>query len=226
MSSASAAFPNPEQHGLPGAVDAASHEAVAEGYPHHEIGNLGLPHRKVLMWAFLGSDCMFFGTLIATYLAYKGKSLVGPYPRDILNIPVTSASTFVLLMSSLLMVLTLAAAQRGDLKRFRLWCGGTALLGLIFLGFQVYEFHEFVHAGLTLSRSLFGSTFFVLTGTHGTHVLFGVIWLASLFFYSFRPGGVTAARAGDVEIAGLYWHFVDIVWIVIFTVVYLVEFVS
>ena len=130
-------------------------------------------------------------------------------------------------MSSLFMVLTLAAAQRNDIGKFRLWCGGTVLAGVIFLGFQVYEFHEFVyHYGLTLSRNLFGSTFFVLPGTHGTHVLFGVLWLLSLFLYSFRPGAVTAEKAGDVEIAGLYWHFVDIVWIVIFTVIYLVEFVS
>lgn len=222
----SAAIPHPEHGGIPVAPDAASHAAVPHGYPHHEEGSLGLPHRKVLMWAFLGSDCVFFGSLIATYLAYKGKSLVGPYPKDILDIPITSASTFVLLLSSLFMVLCLAAIQRGDLGKFRLWCGATALAGIVFLGFQVYEFHHFVHNGLTLSRSLFGSTFFVLTGTHGTHVLFGVLWLASLYFYSFRPGGVTAERAGDVEIAGLYWHFVDIVWIVIFTVIYLVEFVS
>lgn len=213
--SATSAHHHPE-HG-------ASDHALT-GFPHHELGSAGLPHRKILMWTFLASDCMFFGSLIATYLAYKGKSLLGPYPSDILNIPVTSASTFVLLMSSLLMVLTLSAIQRGDLRKFRQWCFGTVLCGVIFLGFQVYEFHEFVVHGLTLSRSLFGSTFFVLTGTHGTHVLFGVIWLLSLLIYSYR-GGVTPERAGDVEIAGLYWHFVDIVWIVIFTVIYLVEFI-
>ncbi|HXE73202.1 MAG TPA: cytochrome c oxidase subunit 3 [Candidatus Nitrosotenuis sp.] len=191
----------------------------------HEWGSTGLPHRKVLMWAFLGSDCMFFGSLIATYLAYKGKSLAGPYPHQILNIPVTSTSTFVLLCSSFLMVLALAAIQHNDLKKFRTWCFGTAFFGLIFLGFQVFEFTEFYHHGLSLSRNLFGSTFFVLTGTHGCHVAVGVIWLLSLFAYSFT-GKLDSSRSLDVEIAGLYWHFVDIVWIVIFTVVYLVEFVS
>jgi heme/copper-type cytochrome/quinol oxidase subunit 3 len=99
------------------------------------------------------------------------------------------------------------------------------LFGSTFLSFQVYEFAHFAHAGLSLQGSLFGSSFFTLTGMHGIHVTMGVIWLLSLQLYSFR-GGVTAARALDVEIAGLYWHFVDIVWIAIFTIVYLMEFIA
>ena len=172
-------------------------------------------------WVFLGSECFFFGTLVATYLAYKGRSVVGPAPHEILNIPVTSVSTFDLLMSSLLMVLALAAVQRGDRRQARLWLFGTAFFGLIFLGFQAYEFTEFVHEGFTLQQNLFGSTFFVLTGLHGTHVAIGVLWLLSLWVLALR-GRLGAADAVKVEIAGLYWHFVDVVWIAIFTLVYLI----
>lgn len=190
----------------------------------HEMGCTGLPHRKIMMWAFLASDCMFFGSLISTYLVYRGHSTAHPLPEDIFDIPLTSTSSFILLLSSWLMVLALSAVQKGNIWQFRLWTLGVAFFGSIFLGFQVYEFSHFVHAGLTLKQNLFGTTFFVLTGTHGCHVAIGVLWLMSLFFYSF-VGGVTKERALDVEIAGLYWHFVDIVWIVIFTAVYLLEYI-
>ena len=187
----------------------------------HQAGGLGLDHRKLALWVFLGSECFFFGTLVATYLAYKGRSVVGPAPHEILNIPLTTISTFVLLMSSLLMVLALAAAQRGDRRETRRWLLGTALLGLVFLGFQVYEFRAFVHEGLTLQQNLFGSTFFVLTGFHGAHVSVGVLWLLTLWILD-RRGRLTVGDAVKIEIAGLYWHFVDVVWIAIFTLVYLV----
>ncbi len=175
----------------------------------------------MLWWGFITSECLFFGSLITTYLVYKGQSLTGPYPHDVLNIPVTSVSTFVLLTSSLAMVLALAGIQAGNLGRFRLWMFATVLLGLTFLGFQAYEFTTFVHEGLTLQRNLFGATFFILTGFHGTHVAVGVLWLLSLFLWSFS-GGLTAENAINVEVAGLYWHFVDVVWIAIFTLVYLI----
>ena len=190
----------------------------------HEMGCTGVPHRKILMWAFLASDCMFFGSLISTYLVYRGHSTTHPLPEEIFDIPLTSTSSFVLLLSSWLMVLALSAIQKGKLWELRLWTLGVAFFGSIFLGFQVYEFSHFVQAGLTLKQNLFGTTFFVLTGTHGCHVAIGVLWLMSMFFYSFI-GGVTKERALDVEIAGLYWHFVDIVWIVIFTAVYLLEYI-
>jgi len=187
----------------------------------HQDGVTGVDHRKLGMWAFLGSECMFFGTLIAVYLAYKGRSVVGPLPHQVLNIPVTTVSTFDLLMSSLLMVLALAAIRRGDDRQTRLWLAWTALLGLIFLGFQAFEFTSFVREGLTLQQNLFGSTFFVLTGFHGGHVTLGVVWLLTLAILSLR-GRLAATDAVKVEVAGLYWHFVDIVWIAIFTLVYLI----
>jgi cytochrome c oxidase subunit 1 len=187
----------------------------------HQTGELGIDHRKLAMWTFIGSECLFFGTLIATYMAYRGRSVVGPLPHDVLDLPLTTLSTFDLLMSSLLMVLALAAVQRGDRVQSRLWLAGTVLFGLIFLGFQAYEFTHFVHQGLTLSQNLFGSTFFVLTGFHGFHVALGVAWLFSLLVLDLR-GRLDVRDAVKVEVAGLYWHFVDIVWIVIFTLVYLV----
>jgi len=188
-----------------------------------QIGAVGLDHRKMAMWAFLGSECFFFGTLIATYLAYQGRSVVGPAPHQIFNIPVTSLSTFDLLMSSLLMVLALAAVQRGDRRYASLWLFGTAFFGLIFLGFQTYEFTDFVHRGFTMQRNLFGSSFFLLTGLHGTHVAIGVFWLLNLLVLSLR-GRLAAVDALKVDIAALYWHFVDVVWIVIFTLVYLIPY--
>jgi len=187
---------------------------------HHT--STGLDSRKIGMWAFIGSECLLFGSLISTYLVYQGKSVAGPTTHEILNIPLTSVSTFVLLMSSLAMVLALAAVTRGDTLWTRVWLATTALLGLIFLSFQAYEFTTFVHEGLTLQTNLFGSTFFVLTGTHGAHVAVGVLWLLSLLVRSFQ-GKLGAEKALNVELAGLYWHFVDVVWIVIFTVVYLLQ---
>ena len=188
----------------------------------HPPTTTGLDHRKMVMWAFLGSDCLFFGSLIATYLLYKGKSLVGPYPADVFNIPYTSVSAFVLLMSSLTMVLALAAIQRGDQRGLRIWLAATALLGAIFIGGQYFEFITFYHNGLGLTTNLFGTTFYVLTGFHGAHVTFGIIILLSFLVMSFR-GRVAPEQHLNIELAGLYWHFVDVVWIVIFTVIYLVE---
>jgi len=195
--------------------------AVAHAEEHHT--STGLNSRKMVFWAFLGSECMFFGSLIGTYMVYKGKSLNGPYPHEVLNIPFTSISTFDLLMSSLTMVLALAAIQRNDLKGAKLWLAATALLGMVFVGGQVYEFTNFfVHEHLALQTNLFGSTFYVLTGFHGTHVTVGVIWLWSLFALASR-GKLSSKDSLSVEICGLYWHFVDVVWIAIFTLIYLIQ---
>ncbi len=175
------------------------------------------------MWVFLASDCLFFGSFIATYLVYRNESIVGPYPNEILDIPITSVSTFVLLMSSLAMVLALNYAQKSQLGLTRFWILAVAVLGAIFLGFQVFEFTTFVNEGLTIRSNLFGTTFFILTGFHGLHVLMGVLWLLGMAFAHFK-GALTSRSVEDLEMAGLYWHFVDIVWIVIFTVIYLIGF--
>ncbi len=184
--------------------------------------SMGLDSRKMVFWAFIGSECLLFGSLISTYLVYKGRSLVGPTPHEILNIPFTSVSTFDLLMSSLTMVLALAAVQRGDMKWAKVWIFATAFLGALFLAGQVYEFSSFAHEGLGLSTNLFGSTFYVLTGTHGAHVTVGVLWLLTHWVQALR-GRLGPGHAMTIEITGLYWHFVDVVWIVIFTLVYLIQ---
>ena len=144
-----------------------------------------------------------------------------PTPDKFFNIPFTSVTSFILLMSSLTMVLALAAIQRGDHRRFRIWLLATALFGATFIGGQVYEFTEFYRKGLHLCTNMFGTTFYVLTGLHGAHVTMGIIWLLILWGRSMQ-GQLPEEQAEAVEIAGLYWHFVDIVWIFIFTAVYLI----
>ena len=223
----------------------ASVHTHAPAPAHVHYTTTGLDNRKVAIWAFIGSECMLFASLISTYLIYKGRSRVGPFPHEpwtdpttgrvyqgILDIPVTSASTFVLLASSFAMVLALHAVQtKYEPKRTRweriagssqLWLLATALLGATFLGFQAYEFTAFVHEGLTIKTNLFGSTFFTLTGFHGAHVTAGVIWLLTLLAID-RRRNLGPADALNVDLCALYWHFVDVVWIVIFTLIYLIQ---
>ena len=223
-------------------MTSANQSMIAGG---HHYTTTGLDNRKVAIWAFIGSECMLFTSLISTYLIYKGRSLVGPFPHEawtnpqtgqafppILDIPVTSASTFVLLMSSLAMVLAHNAVVNKHVPKTttgeriigssKLWLGTTALFGLIFLMFQAYEFTSFVHEGLTIRTNLFGSSFFTLTGFHGAHVTAGVLWLLTLLAID-RRRNLGPADALNVDLAALYWHFVDVVWIVIFTLVYLIQ---
>jgi cytochrome c oxidase subunit 3/cytochrome o ubiquinol oxidase subunit 3 len=198
----------------------------------HPETSTGLDNRKLLMWLFLGSECLFFGSFIGTYLLYRNRSETPPFPADrvvdgvqytgVFDIPFTSISAFVLLMSSVSMVLALAACQRNDRRGTQVWLMCTALLGMTFLAGQAFEFTEFYHQGLTLNSNLFGTSFFVLTGFHGAHVSVGVLILLSLFVMAMR-GRLTHENALNVELAGLYWHFVDVVWIVIFTLVYLIQ---
>ena len=196
--------------------------ASAAAHDDHHYTSTGLSNLKVGFWTFIASESLFFATLISTYMVYRGRSITGPYPEEILDIPLTTISTFVLLMSSLAMVLALDGVQRGNRKLSLVWLGTVILLGAVFLGFQVYEFNHFVGQGLTIGTNVFGSSFYVLTGFHGAHVAVGIIWLSTLWILAFR-NKLPAADAMKVEIAGLYWHFVDVVWIVIFTLVYLIQ---
>jgi cytochrome c oxidase subunit 3 len=195
----------------------------------------GLDSRKLAIWTFIGSECLFFASLISNYLVQKPRSLVGPFPHEawtdpatgqvfepIIEIPLVTVGTALLLFSSLFIVLALNGAQRGNRKQLLGWLGATLFCGIFFVGMQVYEFTHFVHKGLTLQRNLFGASFFVLTGFHGTHVTIGVIWLLTMFILALR-GQLPPKRALNLEIAALYWHFVDVVWIVIFPVVYLIK---
>ena len=223
-------------------------DAHADGQGHGGGGHyttLGLDNRKVAIWTFIGSECMLFASLISTYLIYKGKSPEGPYPSEpwtnpatgqtfpaILNIPVTSFSTFVLLMSSLAMVLALSAVQNKYVPKHsasdrilgssKLWLWVTCILGITFLGCQAYEFTSFIHEGVSIRTNLFGSSFFTLTGFHGAHVTAGVIWLFTLLAIDYKRG-LNPGDSTIVDICALYWHFVDVVWIAIFTLVYLIK---
>ena len=199
-----------------GAAEAATHSAHTE---EHRTST-GISNEKLAMWVFLGSECLLFGGLISTYMFNKGRIARGPGPEDVFDIPFTSVSSFVLLMSSLTMVFAVSAIARGDLRGNRIWLATTAALGATFVAGQVYEFTAFYSEGLGFTTNLFGSAFYALTGFHGAHVTIGIIMLMSLFVMSMR-GNLTQERAETVEIIGLYWHFVDIVWIVIFTIVYL-----
>jgi heme/copper-type cytochrome/quinol oxidase subunit 3 len=204
-------------------ADMAVH-APAGAHDHdagHGHSSTGLSNNKLAMWLFLGSECLLFGGLISTYMLYRGRVAKGPTPNKVYDIPFTSVSSFVLLMSSLTMVLAVSAARRKDMRRCRVWLVTTALLGSTFVGGQVYEFTGFYRKGLGFTTSLFSSSLYTLTGFHGVHVTVGVIMLLALAFMTLR-GRIPGDKAEVVELIGLYWHFVDIVWIVIFTLVYLI----
>lgn len=200
----------------------------------HPATRTGIENKKLIMWLFLASDCMFFGTLISTHLIYRklfpsgatSPEFKSDFVQKLFDIELTSFSTFILLMSSFLMALAVSAMHKGQIASFRKNILAVIGFGLIFLGCQVFEFTHFLHAGLTPQNSVFGSTFYILTGTHGCHVAIGILWLIILYFYSFTGKMNDHDAAMNVEIAGLYWHFVDIVWIIIFTVVYLIEYLG
>jgi heme/copper-type cytochrome/quinol oxidase subunit 3 len=209
-------------------ADTAVHGSIAaeteHGAPSHATST-GVSNEKLAMWVFLGSDCLLFGALISTYLVLRHRSTSGPVelrdPANIFDIPFTSVSSFVLLFSSLTMALAVGAIHRGDVRRCRTFLLTTALLGSVFIGGQVYEFTTFVNEGLGYTTNILGSAFYTLTGFHGVHVSVGIMFLMAMFVMSFR-GKLGPDRAETVEIFGLYWHFVDIVWILIFTIVYLI----
>ena len=207
-------------------TEAAGHAPVREahaGGADHGGAHVttGLSNNKMAMWLFLGSECLLFGGLISTYMLYRGRHSEELGPDQIFDIPFTSMSSFVLLMSSLTMVLAVSSAARKDESRTNLWLVVTALLGATFVGGQVYEFTSFYREGLGFTTSLFSSSFYALTGFHGVHVTIGIIMLMALVGINKRsrmPGD----KVEVIELVGLYWHFVDVVWIVIFTLVYLI----
>jgi cytochrome c oxidase subunit 3/cytochrome o ubiquinol oxidase subunit 3 len=201
-------------------AEATTALAPAPAAGHHQTST-GISNTKLAMWVFLASDCLLFGALISTYLLLRHRSVHGLGPKDVYDIPFTSVSSFVLLMSSLTMAMAVGAIVRGDIRRNRVWLATTAFLGAVFIGGQVYEFTTFYREGLGYTTNIFGSAFYTLTGFHGVHVSVGIIMLLSLVVMSIR-GNLGPEKAETVEIIGLYWHFVDIVWILIFTIVYLI----
>lgn len=204
-------------------ADVAVTDHASDAHDDHggHVTSTGLSNNKLAMWIFLGSECLLFGGLISTYMLYRGRHSENLGPDQVWDIPFTSASSFVLLMSSLTMVLAVTAAQRKDDRNTRLWLTVTALLGSLFVAGQVYEFTTFYREGLGFTTSLFSSSFYTLTGFHGVHVSVGVIMLLATVGMILKDR-VPGDKAEVVELVGLYWHFVDIVWILIFTLVYLI----
>lgn len=199
-----------------------AHDAAVDHHGEHE--STGIDNRKLGMWVFLSSEFLFFGALISNYLLYGGRDFDSVVPREVYDIPFTSFSSFVLLMSSLTMVLAHDALARHDQAQTRTWLFATGALGAVFLGGQVFEFYEFIQVyDMTLTTNPASSSFFLLTGFHGVHVAIGVLMLFSLFGMSLRQGQLSERQGLNVELVGLYWHFVDIIWIVIFTLVYLLS---
>ena len=215
MSDATITEPSDTGHIPAGFDDGQDHS----GLPHHTT--TGLSNTKLAMWLFLGSECLLFGGLISTYMLYRNRQSNQIGPDQLWDIPFTSATSFVLLMSSLTMVMAVSAAKRKDEPLTKMWLTATALLGGLFLAGQVYEFTTFYREGLGYTTSLFSSSFYTLTGFHGVHVAVGIIMLLSLVAM-LAKGKLVGEKSETVEMIGLYWHFVDIVWILIFTLVYLI----
>lgn len=198
--------------------------AVLDHDPAHEAHHTSLPvdNRKLAIWTFIGSECLFFASLITTFVIYRDSHAKGPGPKDVFEVPLVTAGTAVLLFSSFFVVMALNGAQQGNRKKLLTWLSLTVLCGVFFVGMQVYEFTHFYHEGLHYGTNLFASSFFTLTGFHGTHVAIGTLWLGTLLKDAWK-GRIPPQKALNLEIAALYWHFVDVVWIIIFPVVYLMS---
>lgn len=173
------------------------------------------------MWVLIASECFLFGTLITNFLLNRGNVLPGTKTaHEVFNIYLTTFSTFILLMSSVAMVIALDACRKKQLKTFQLWTGMVVVGGAIFLGCQVYEFMHFYNEGYKFATNVQASAFYLLTGCHGLHVIVGTLWFATIFLTSVVKGDKWF-NPDVIETAGLYWHFVDVIWIIIFPVVYL-----
>jgi Heme/copper-type cytochrome/quinol oxidase, subunit 3 len=200
---------------------------MSESVVRHQVEaptSMKVDNRKMAIWTLIGSEVVFFSSLITTYIVMRNRSVVGPFPSQALNIPLTAFNTFVLICSSLTMVTALANTESdvdGKNRCWQCWLIATGILGIVFLTGQTIEFTLLSRQGLSLSRNLFGGTFFTLTGFHGAHVLVGVIWITIVVIRGLR-GGVARDNHLTVELVGLYWHFVDLIWIIIFTIVYLI----
>jgi cytochrome c oxidase subunit 3 len=191
-------------------------------HPAESSELMGTLRGKLGMWLFLISDALTFGALLAVYGALRTGDPNWPVPSQILGIPLTAFNTFLLICSSLTMVKALSAVRRGDQKGLTRFLFLTALGGAIFVGIQAYEWtHLMHHQEMWLRKDLFSATFFAITGFHGFHVTCGVIYLLTIWTQA-RKGIYTASNNHRVEVAGLYWHFVDLVWILVFTFVYLI----
>lgn len=199
-----------------------SSHAVDVGSSRFEPSTFQVNDKKLGMWVFLASEVMFFTGLIGSYIILRwGAASPWPVPGEVLNVPITAGNTFILICSSVTMVKAFAAIEEGDQKMLRIWLLATAFIGACFVGVQIYEYTELIHHGFLPSSGLYGSAFFTMTGFHGLHVTIGVLCILWVAMKSFR-GSYSQADHQGVEVIGLYWHFVDLVWIILFTIVYLI----
>ena len=204
-------------------MDHAGHgmDDVMQAPAEREFGT-GVYNEKVGMWVFLGSEVMFFTALIGSYIILRAAHPEAwKAPGEVLNVPVTAVNTFLLICSSVTMVKAFAAAQDGDQRMLCRWLVATVLIGSAFVGVQAFEYNQLIHHGFVPSEGLYGSTFYTMTGFHGFHVTMGVICMIFVTIKAFR-GAYTPSDHRGVEVIGLYWHFVDLVWIILFTIVYLI----
>jgi heme/copper-type cytochrome/quinol oxidase subunit 3 len=183
--------------------------------------SMGIDHGKLGMWAFLASEIVFFSALIGGFIYYRFNPTNPAVPPEGLNVILAGIGTFILIVSSLAVVLSLDALWEGNQQRFQFWLIGAMLFGATFITIQGFEWSELLEHGTTPTSDLFGTAFFVLTGFHGTHVIVGLLWLVFALLRAFR-GDFTPKKFMGIETFGLYWHFVDVVWIVLFTLIYLI----
>ncbi len=196
-----------------------AHAATADVAPAEP--GLGVYTQKLGMWVFLCSEIMFFTALIGAYIILRwGASSSWPAPSETLAIPITAFNTFVLICSSVSMVKAYVAAVHDDQPGLKKWLVTTVIGGATFVGIQAFEYRHLIEKGFVPSSSLFSSTFYTMTGFHGFHVTCGVISMAYCTIRAFQ-GKYAGGNYKGIETIGLYWHFVDLVWIILFTIVYL-----
>ncbi|MGW8704881.1 cytochrome o ubiquinol oxidase subunit III [Brevundimonas sp. NPDC055814] len=184
--------------------------------PHHPEG-----HSTMLgFWMYLMSDCLIFAILFAVYAVLGGNYAAGPAPKDLFDLPLVALNTSMLLFSSITYGFAMLAMYRNKVAQTQVWLAVTGLFGLCFLGIELYEFAHMIHLGATPQRSGFLSAFFILVGTHGLHVTFGCIWLVTLMVQVTQKGLIQANRR-RLMCLSLFWHFLDVIWIGVFTFVYL-----
>lgn len=175
-------------------------------------------------WIYLMTDLLMFAVLFAVYAVLHGNTVGGPTGRDVFSLPLALTETLILLTSSFTCGIGMIAARSNNKRQVYVWFGITFLLGLLFLGLEMKEFSAFIHEGHTISSNAFFSSFFALVGTHGVHIFSGLLWMATTL-YCISKRGLTEHMIRKLTLLSLFWHFLDIVWIFIFTFVYLRAFV-
>ncbi|WP_124726533.1 cytochrome c oxidase subunit 3 [Staphylospora marina] len=198
----------------------AAHDVKLTPGGHNETATLDGKNKVLGFWLFLGAETVLFACLFGSYLALRHQTMGGPTGQELFDMKLVALATALLLTSSLTSVLAMVAMNRLQKKQTVFWLVVTVLLGLGFLVLEIYEFIHYVHLGHTFMSSAFGSSFYALVGTHGAHVTFGIVWISTLIFQTVRRG-ITLEMAPKLFVASLYWHFIDVVWVFIFTLVYL-----